>query len=449
MVGCSTTKRPPANPPAQREEQNKNNQENPKGNLPEDLQNIEKNINDESIEEDKELTEKAKREGRTEGDKVITPEDMGKTQDKINRDQGGIQILREFNTSIPNAAILNLKYDKYSIPLDYFLVTTNTLNIRQEPHSSASIVDTANYFEKLNLLQQVKGEFLEEYQSDHWYKVCWKNGDNIQYGYVFGSLGKPRSFRFDEMIQEVNKLQETVLNNNMAYIYNYQNVRDLPPKHNGNTADAYGRDQDQSAPGYIDQNKSDFRYFSDGMLVSILEENQDFYRVSTPSFGGEYWIPKKYIYFEKAPKEITKIIVIDDTNQNEVVFELINGKWNIISYTFATTGVADKYKYETPKGHFMAIQKREQFLYLKDGTDEIAGYAPHAIRFSGGGYVHGIPVDYQFTPEGEKIDPGHQEYLFTIGTTPRSHKCVRNYTSHAKFLYDWMEIGKGAIIVIE
>jgi len=41
------------------------------------------------------------------------------------------------------------------------------------------------------------------------------------------------------------------------------------------------------------------------------------------------------------------------------------------------------------------------------------------------------------------------EYSSTIGTTPRSHKCVRNYTSHAKYLWDWSEIGKTAVIVIE
>ncbi|MCR1898976.1 SH3 domain-containing protein [Irregularibacter muris] len=449
IIGCNIVRRLPENPPAQQEEQGKDSSEKSKGNQPENHQNIEENINDENIEEDKELTEKARREKRTEEDNVISPEDIQKDGNQSNQGQGQIQVLEEFNTTIPDRVTLNLKYDQYAIPLDYFLVTTETLNIRKEPHSSAPVVYQANYFEKLNVLQRVKGEFLPNYQSDNWYKVALKEGDKIQYGYVFGSLGEARSFHFDKMLNEVNKLQERVLNNDMAYIYNYQNVRGLPPAHNGNTADDYKRNQDQSAPGYIDEAKTDFRYFSDGMLVSILEDNHEFYKVSTPSFEGQYWIPKKYVHFGNAPKEITKVIVIDDTNQNEAVFELIEGKWNIISYTFATTGVADEYKYETPKGHFMAIQRREQFLYLKDGTNQIAGYAPYAIRFSGGGYVHGVPVDYQFTPEGEKIDPGHQEYLFTIGTTPRSHKCVRNYTSHAKFLYDWMEIGKGAVIIID
>ena len=49
----------------------------------------------------------------------------------------------------------------------------------------------------------------------------------------------------------------------------------------------------------------------------------------------------------------------------------------------------------------------------------------------------------------ERVDPGHREALTSLGTTPRSHKCVRNFTSHAKFIYEWAEIGKTIVIVIE
>ncbi|MGL4671009.1 L,D-transpeptidase, partial [Cetobacterium sp.] len=72
---------------------------------------------------------------------------------------------------------------------------------------------------------------------------------------------------------------------------------------------------------------------------------------------------------------------------------------------------------------------------------EIDGYAPYASRFSGGGYIHGVPVNL---PRTEMI-----EYSQTLGTTPRSHMCVRNATSHAKYIYEWAEINKGLVIVIE
>jgi hypothetical protein len=102
----------------------------------------------------------------------------------------------------------------------------------------------------------------------------------------------------------------------------------------------------------------------------------------------------------------------------------------------------------SPWRAFKALEKKDQFLYLKDGSDEIAGYAPYALRFSGGAYIHGVPVDYEII-DGQKKDPGIQEYLHTIGTFPRSHMCVRNYTSHAKFISDWMDTKTGAVIIIE
>lgn len=34
-------------------------------------------------------------------------------------------------------------------------------------------------------------------------------------------------------------------------------------------------------------------------------------------------------------------------------------------------------------------------------------------------------------------------------TYPRSSMCVRNYTSHAEFFYNWMDTKNGAVIVIE
>lgn len=70
-------------------------------------------------------------------------------------------------------------------------------------------------------------------------------------------------------------------------------------------------------------------------------------------------------------------------------------------------------------------------------------------RFNGGAYVHGVPVNYLYSEKGERITPPKIEYSKSIGTVPLSHKCVRNYTSHAKFLYDWYREDETIIIVIE
>ena len=124
-------------------------------------------------------------------------------------------------------------------------------------------------------------------------------------------------------------------------------------------------------------------------------------------------------------------------------------EWKIVSYSLATTGQSGKYHQPTPLGYYYAIEKKPRFYYLKDGTNDIEGYAPYAIRFTAGAYVHGVAVPYEYTDDGVRVDPGIREFSNSIGTVPLSHKCVRNYTSHAKFLYDWYEHGKTIVIVIE
>jgi hypothetical protein len=104
---------------------------------------------------------------------------------------------------------------------------------------------------------------------------------------------------------------------------------------------------------------------------------------------------------------------------------------------------------KTPLGDFMAQERVSKFYYYADGTKNIAGYAPYAIRFSGGGYMHGVPRDFKHSASGKRIDPGITEAIYTLGTTPQSHMCVRNYSSYAKFLYDRFVKGQWAVIVFE
>ncbi|MEG0070253.1 MAG: L,D-transpeptidase, partial [Cetobacterium sp.] len=71
----------------------------------------------------------------------------------------------------------------------------------------------------------------------------------------------------------------------------------------------------------------------------------------------------------------------------------------------------------------------------------IEGYSPYAVRFTRGAYMHGIPVNL---PRTEMI-----EYSPLLGTEPRSHMCVRNATSHAKFIYDWSRTKQTLVFVID
>jgi hypothetical protein len=70
---------------------------------------------------------------------------------------------------------------------------------------------------------------------------------------------------------------------------------------------------------------------------------------------------------------------------------------------------------------------------------ENQGYAKYAIRFSGGGYLHGTPLNYE--------EDSNREYYkalkeTTLGTVPGTRKCVRTSEEHARFLFNWILNGK-------
>lgn len=395
----------------------------------------EEDINEEDIDE-----EDSNEEGSSE--EVDNGEDIEKEQEITQ------EVIREFNTGLLPEIKMDLKYDKYYIDFDYLLIL-DAAKVRKGPGLYEEVIDIFQANEKVSLVSEVKGEYLEKWGTDSWYQVTWKEGEEVKTGFIYAPLGEVRHFKFEKMAEALNYLKGESIKGELAYISNYKNANGIPPLLNGSALDQYGYRRSQSAPGYDEPHKgSNFRYIPDGMLVDILEERDGFSKVKVIGWEGEYWVQNKYINIENTLKELKKVVIVDRTFQNQGVFEFNEGQWSLISYSFATTGKKGPYSLETPLGYYMAIQKRDKFLYYKDGTNEIAGYAPYAIRFSGGGYIHGVPVDYVIK-DGRRIDPGMKEYLHTIGTTPRSHMCVRNFTSHAKFLYDWVEVGSSAIIVIE
>lgn len=348
----------------------------------------------------------------------------------------------------PSFAV-SLQYDKYSLTYTYFLVEKEAVNIRSGPSRSEKIIRKAFKGEKLNYLESV---FIKsgENSTDCWYHVTWDVEEEPYFGFVESTVVTKRLFQFDKMEEAVLTAQEYADRGKLTYINNYQNKRGYAPLYNGGTVDGAGNGRSQSAPGYSSPaNKGDFIYIGDGTLVRYLFTNGDFIKVEVIATGDRYYVPRKYIPADGGISELNKVIAIDRKNQNEAVYEKVRGSWTMISYTLATTGTTGKYAQPTPLGYYFGIEKRGQFFYYEDGTTRIQGYAPYAIRFAGGAYVHGVPVNYKYSDTGARITPPIQEYSKTIGTVPLSHKCVRNYTSHAKFLYDWYAAGETIVIVIE
>ncbi|MGK6352550.1 L,D-transpeptidase [Parapedobacter sp. DT-150] len=210
-------------------------------------------------------------------------------------------------------------------------------------------------------------------------------------------------------------------------------------------SDTAGTERNQAAPLYeVGNSDAPVIYGRDGWLVELLSSDTiPMVKIAGISFGGTWEVPKKYIKTLGDSVRFDHVVAVDVTNQNICTMERTGeASWRTRSMNPATSGVhKPPYSMETPTGIFVLQEKKPKMLYLKDGTKTIKGYAPHANRFTRGAYIHGVPTN---SPNAPII-----EHSATLGTTPRSHMCVRNATSHAKFIYDWAETFASLVIVID
>jgi hypothetical protein len=408
---------------------------------------IEPEINNISIKEDSELTERAL--NNVNFDYILTGKGKSKNS-TMDMNLANIKINKKFNLEDKKIYNADLLYKKYLMPIDYVLMIKDKVKIYNKPNTKANIIGEAYTYEKLKVIAEVTGEFIKEVNSDRWYYVTWANKDGEPfYGFIPLGVGELRSFRFDKMVELVKELEKQLNSYQYGYVSNYKDKNGSPPLINNKGIDKYGIQAYQSAPLYTNlNNKEEFRYIPDGMMVFITDEVKGYYKVRIMDYEGEYWIPKRYVSLDNNLDILSKAVVVDITNQNQGVFEKRGTNWTMVSYGLATTGTEGKASYVTPVGKFKVLEKKDRFYYSNENSKDIAGYAPYGIRFAQGAYIHGVPVEY-VKQDGKNIDPGMKEFLFTIGTFPRSHKCVRNYTSHAKFLYDWLDVNDSAVIVFK
>lgn len=212
----------------------------------------------------------------------------------------------------------------------------------------------------------------------------------------------------------------------------------------GRVADNFGVERYQGIPMYAPSDlRVPERYGRDGSLVWITgATDADMLSLANINFEGEWLVPKRYVKILSDTIHFNKVAMVDRTMQTIAVLEKSDGKWLVRSMNPATTGLhKPPYQQETPLGVFVIQEKRVRMVYLKDGSSEYGGYAPWASRFSSGAFVHGVPLN--------SLDASPVEFSASLGTTPRSHMCVRNATSHAKWFYDWAPVYRSLVIVIE
>lgn len=263
-----------------------------------------------------------------------------------------------------------------------------------------------------------------------------------------------REFQWEKMKERLTLLESIQKElTQWAILQNYKNRNGEAPLVKVFKRDAYKRVSDtlgveryQSVPLYfLNDTVTPEIYGRDGSLVRVrqMKEGSRFALIQTVYEKEEEWYtPQKYVKQIGDTLAFNKAIFVDRNNQNIATLEHVGTKWLVRSMNPSTTGRHHPpYAQETPIGMYVLQEKKPRMIYLVDGSKETGGFAPYASRFTNGAYIHGVPVN---APRKSLI-----EYSPSLGTTPRSHMCVRNATSHAQFVYDWAPVNETIIFVLE
>ena len=283
-------------------------------------------------------------------------------------------------------------------------------------------------------------------------KVIAENPTTIK-GFIAGSEDNvsERGFYWNKMINRieiVNNFIDTALKakEDLYIITEYKPLsRDKPSK-----KDRFGNKNNQSIIGYTKANKEgEIINIPDQTIFKIIGEENNMLKIETPFYGGPYFIEKTEGTYQKAEnikEKVNKFIAIDPHSQTEVLFQRNpeTEKYEVITYSYVTTGKDGWGSYETPHGAFLIAFTRPYMTFTRHaragdktlpGRSDltIGGSAKYAVRFSGGGYMHGIPVRLNF--KGSTLNTGTAQ---KIGTYKDSHKCVRHFDDQIEFIVGWI-----------
>ncbi len=365
---------------------------------------------------------------------VLNNKNNDNSNDSAKNKDSSYSYIKQYFGKRPENLTFNFKYDKHS-PKDmdeFVFIKTNT-SIRKEPNSNSKTIKSATYSQKYKTTGIVKTN--AENKSDEWYEVFFDN----QLGYIPKSAVEKREFDWNDMISKVDKtnkfIKEAVSANKKIYV-----LDDYVPLGGGEAGkrDKFGNRANQSEFGYIDKSFKDYINIPDRTIMVVEEENEKYVKVKIDAYdNGVYYLKpstKKYLKNAGITGEITRFIYVDRASQNEMVIEKDGSNWNVVTSSFVTTGKDAGNSFATPYGTFLIAYSKPVMSYTGSGGG-VVGDAKYAVRFSGGGYMHGIPSVFEpkNTREQRKAATAKK-----IGTYPESHKCIRHYDDQIKFIYDWL-----------
>lgn len=293
-----------------------------------------------------------------------------------------------YDNKIPENIVINEKYSKHPGVLDYVFVRSRTANLRDLPTTKGKVIGQYPYDTKLIAIEKVLN------YGNLWYYVEDAKGKK---GYISANVVRKRMFRFQKAMDKIVEL-ESFIKEQRAMGREVASTNSYVPNPNNQNfkrqKDKYGTSLDQSSIGKSVINGESI-YIPDRAILSIIEKGQTTSRVKVASIPEELIVSNSSISRNpKVEDEFRKVIAIDVPNQNMMVFEKNSeGVWEVISYVYSKTGIESKLGFETPKGFFIVPMAKYIMPYNSE-IGEKEGYARYAIRFSGGGYLHGTPINY-------------------------------------------------------
>ncbi|WP_297598524.1 SH3 domain-containing protein [uncultured Cetobacterium sp.] len=320
--------------------------------------------------------------------------------------------------------------------LNYVFIKSVDAPVREDASVNSREIVRFPFNTKIKVLEKV------EAGGNEWYKVELKDnkGTKVE-GYISALLVNLRRFRFEEMNNRVKKLEnfltsEAAKGKELVSVNTY-----VPNPANQNmdrAKDKYGVSADQNAKSIYN---GETLYIPDRSLMSVDSVKGSDAYVNTLSIQEKPLRVNKNV-LTKHPAvnpNFRKVIAIDLENENQGIFQKnAEGKWELIAYTLNKTGMESTLGFETPTGYFIVPALKYEMGY-RDEQNKAAGMAKYAIRFSGGGYIHGTPINFE---ENINRDFFLREKDGTLGTIEGTRKCIRNMESHIKFLFDWVTNGK-------
>lgn len=333
---------------------------------------------------------------------------------------------------------------------NYVITKNKTVKAYSDKLDESVVLTTFTSGKRLNLVEY----------DENFAKIFYREKDGLDYvAYVKRKDVFVREVNAEkalERVVELNNFVLTKLQEKKELVVTQTYAYDQDVKGELNVPDSDGERSANASIFYKEPNlKAKWVYLGDRSLVAIEGNEKGYIKVSTPGREGFLYIKKEKFRFTRNTKItslIEKVAFVDRINQNTQLFDFVDGEFVQTYSSKSTTGYNDnKNSYKTPKGFYVVSNIKPFMMYYEDpkpeDTERKTGRAFFAVRFSGGYYLHGIPLKDEL--KGAEREKTKERVAGILGSHPSSHGCVRNSDEDAKFIYEWTnsyEIQKGYFV---